>query len=72
MKDIKLLIFLTLVIFLVSACSISSFQNPFIKKDKEEAGTGLRLYFGQNAPPRDKILVGSGSSFIISVRADNW
>ncbi len=72
MKSYLPIFALIILVIFISGCSYVP-SIPFLKKEKETTtGTGLRLYFGSNAPPSDKILVGKGSEFIVAVRADNW
>ena len=70
MRKFTVLTSLMFIIFLVGCTNIPF--NPFQNKAPESTGTGVKLYFGDNAPPRDKIFVGENSRFIVTVFADNW
>jgi len=66
-KELRLALFLALLVFIVSACA--NYQNPFQKREKEEVGRGIRLSFAPNTIP-DIIYV--GRDFPLSVVIENY
>ncbi len=70
MRKFIVVLSLVFIVFILGCTNIPF--NPFQNKAPESTGTGLKLYFGDNAPPRDKIFVGENSRFIVTVFADNW
>ncbi|MFH1592103.1 MAG: hypothetical protein ABIB47_01915 [Candidatus Woesearchaeota archaeon] len=74
MKKITLIAVCLILMFLISACdSVSPYLPSFLKKEeKPSVGRGVRLFFDENAPPRDKILIGGGSKFLIRVGIENY
>jgi len=67
-RGVKIVLVLVLIIFLVSGC----YRFPWHKKEKPSLGRGLKIYFGDQAPPTDRILVGEGATFLVSVNIDNY
>ena len=74
-KAIVIGVFL-LMFILISGCNqLPQLPNiPGLNKqdDKPSVGRGVRLFFADDAPPKDRILVGENSAFLIRVGIENY